>query len=169
MLGIARKPAHARRSVSTRQGSRRGGHRTEGCSNAAHCERCACALMQGAVAMCQRLCHLRAGGKQLALHQAHKLHNKSNRCALQPCLQACHTSQSPIHAARTGELLDALVRGAVAAEADAVVRRDVEHSVVAQRAEAHRCAHVVCEDGERARKGHNARRVRRDACMDTSN
>ena len=68
------------------------------------------------------------------------------------------------HRAEARELLDRLVRGAVAAEADAVVRGDVRDAVLAQRAEPHARAHVVCKDGERARERDDAGRVRGQTC-----
>ena len=48
------------------------------------------------------------------------------------------------------ELLDRLVRRAVLAEGDGVVRPDEDRRDVHQRGEAHRGAHVVAEDQERA-------------------
>ena len=46
-------------------------------------------------------------------------------------------------------MLDGLMRGAVLAETDAVVREHVDHRLIHERREPHRRTHVVCEHEER--------------------
>ena len=68
-------------------------------------------------------------------------------------------------ARRVGELLDRLVRRAVLAERDGVVRPDEDRRDVHERREAHRGAHVVAEDQERAAE-RAGRAVQHDAVDD---
>ena len=58
--------------------------------------------------------------------------------------------REPGDGAEGGELLDRLVRRAVLAERDGVVRPDEDRRHLHERREAHRRAHVVAEDEERA-------------------
>ena len=67
--------------------------------------------------------------------------------------------------AQRRELLDRLVGGAVLAEGDGVVRPHVDRRDVHQRRDAHRRAHVVAEDQERAAEG-AGRAVQHDAVDD---
>ncbi len=52
----------------------------------------------------------------------------------------------------------------VLAEADGVVRHDVDDARLGQRRHAHGAAHVVCEDEEGRAVRDQARRVQGDAC-----
>ena len=83
--------------------------------------------------------------------------------ALGPSLSRCtrHASRGLVrvggadhpdagHRAHRRELLDGLVRRAVLADPDRVVRPDERHLVAGQRGDAHGAAHVVAEHEERA-------------------
>eukprot|EP00982_Pelagococcus_subviridis_P002992 23048-Pelagococcus_subviridis.AAC.3 len=70
------------------------------------------------------------------------------------------------HRAERREVLDRLVRGAVLADADGVVRHDEERRRAGEGGDAHRAAHVIGEDEEGGAVGLEAGGVKRDGVGD---